>query len=68
LLRRLAEASGGEFVSLDHVARLPQRIAALTDERMRYVEHPLWHSPMLFAFVIACFVAEWALRKRLGLA
>ena len=43
-------------------------IAALTDDRMRFVEHPLWHSPLLFAFVVACFVAEWAMRKRLGLS
>jgi hypothetical protein len=68
LLRRLAESTGGEFLTLDHVSRLPQRIAALTDGRMRFVEHPLWHSPLLFAFVVACFVAEWAMRKRLGLA
>src|SRR5436189_208107 len=67
-LRRLAESTGGEFSTLDPVSRLPQRIAALTDARMRFVEHPLWHSPLLFAFVVACFVAEWAMRKRLGLA
>jgi hypothetical protein len=68
LLRRLAESTGGEFLTLDHVGRLPERISTLTDERMRYVEHPLWHSPLLFVFVVACFVAEWAMRKRLGLA
>lgn len=68
LLRRLAESSGGEFLTLDQIGQLPDRLAAVTARRTRLVEHPLWHSPLLFAFVVACFGAEWALRKRVGLA
>ena len=29
---------------------------------------PLWHQPLVFLFALACFVAEWGLRRRRGLA
>ncbi|HZK82132.1 MAG TPA: hypothetical protein VFC46_13715, partial [Humisphaera sp.] len=68
MLRKLAEASGGEFLTLDQVDRLPERLSAAGDTRSRYAELPLWDSPYLFVVVIGCFGVEWALRKRLGLA
>jgi hypothetical protein len=68
MLRKLAEASGGEFLTLDQVDRLPERLAAVGDARSRYGELALWDSPYLFALVVGCFGAEWALRKRVGLA
>ncbi|HWE03828.1 MAG TPA: hypothetical protein VG326_15595 [Tepidisphaeraceae bacterium] len=68
MLRKLSEASGGEFLTLDQVDRLPERLAAAGDTRSRYAELPLWDSPYLFIVVIGCFGVEWALRKRLGLA
>ena len=68
LLRRIADASGGEFLTIDQAASLPRRIAETGDNRSRYVELRLWDSPYLFAFVVACFAAEWGLRKRFGLA
>ena len=34
----------------------------------RLAEYPLWDSPYLFVFVLACLSTEWALRKRFGLA
>jgi hypothetical protein len=68
LLRRLAESSGGEFFTLDEIGRVPERLLAVNENRSRYAEQPLWDSAYLFVFVVACFAAEWALRKRLGLA
>jgi hypothetical protein len=68
LLRKLAEASGGEFLTLDQVDRLPERLAAAGDARSRFAEMPLWDSPYLFGLVLGCFGLEWAMRKRLGLA
>jgi hypothetical protein len=29
---------------------------------------PLWHTPLLFLFALACFGAEWTLRRMKGLA
>jgi len=67
-LARLAEASGGEVYRLDDLPRLVERLRAATRRRSRYVEQRLWDSPYLFVLVVACFAAEWAARKRLGLA
>ena len=67
-LRKLADATGGEFLTLEQVGRLPERLAAAGDARSRYAELPLWDSPYLFALVVGCLGAEWALRKRVGLA
>jgi hypothetical protein len=67
LLSRLAESSGGEVVPLEQVGKLPERIRERTTGRSRYVEQRLWDSPYLFVLVVACFAAEWAARKRLGL-
>jgi hypothetical protein len=68
LLRRIAEASGGQMLTLDRLAELPGLLAATGTDRTRYAEWAIWDSPLLFLFVVACLGAEWALRKRLGLA
>jgi hypothetical protein len=68
LLRRIADASGGQFLPLERIGELPSLLAATGEHRSRYSEWPLWDSPLLFGFIVACFGAEWALRKRLGLA
>ena len=68
LLRRLAEASGGQFLPVEQIGRLPQLIADTTDTRARSVEQSLWDSPYLFVLVVGCFGVEWAMRKRIGLA
>jgi hypothetical protein len=47
---------------------LPRLLAATGDGHSRYSQWRLWDSPLLFLFVVACFGAEWAMRKRLGLA
>ena len=51
--------------------QLPYCRQLIADARLRQprtAEIDLWDSAYLFLFVISCFVAEWALRKRLGLA
>jgi hypothetical protein len=68
LLRRLAEASGGQFLPLERLGELPGMLASSGANRSRDYEVSLWDNPLLFVFVVACFGAEWALRKRLGLA
>ena len=29
--------------------------------------YPLWDQPLVFAFALLCFVAEWGLRRMRGL-
>lgn len=67
-LRRLADASGGQFLTLEELSSLPQRLADNRQKQSALVEYTLWDSPYLFGFVLACLSAEWAMRKRFGLA
>jgi len=67
-LRRLAESSGGEVVPMDQLAHLPEKLKGRRSDQAQLAEATLWDSPYLFGFVLACLGAEWALRKRLGLA
>lgn len=67
-LQNLAEATGGKCLNLEQVPTLP---ALLEDARKRHpqtLELRLWDSGYLFIFVLSCLSAEWALRKRFGLA
>jgi hypothetical protein len=67
-LRQVADASGGEVLPVVEAGRLPAELQRHGGERPKTVEYALWDSPYLFLFVTACLSAEWALRKRLGLA
>ena len=68
LLRRMAESSGGRFVQLDQLNTLPRLLAENQEKQNQLIEYTLWDSPYLFGFVLACLSAEWALRKKFGLA
>jgi hypothetical protein len=68
LLRRLSASSGGEFHTLESFKELPKQLSALREREPRTAEVRLWSSWYLYAFVLACLGAEWALRKRFGLA
>lgn len=67
-LRDLAEATGGEFLTMEQVGRLPERLIVASESHARFVEVRLWDSPLLFILVVGCLGTEWALRKRFGLA
>jgi hypothetical protein len=67
MLQKLAQASGGEFLTLEQVDGLPRRLAAVGDARSRFAELSIWDSKYLFILVVGCFGVEWGLRKRLGL-
>jgi hypothetical protein len=68
VLSRLAESSGGELLRLEQLDRLGSQLGSTSRRRAASVEQQLWDSPYLFGLVVACFTAEWAARKRLGLA
>lgn len=68
VLSRLAESSGGQVYDLEQMAQLGRRVNSSTTNRPRFAEQRLWDDPYLFVLVVACFAAEWAARKRLGLA
>ena len=68
LLESIARDTGGEVIDptkLDQfVAGLPNRKAPITETW----SNPLWHRPAVLAFALACFAAEWGLRRRKGMA
>jgi hypothetical protein len=66
-LRRLAEVTGGQFFRMDQIDALARRIDAIHDDVNHPIEIPLWDGPYLFALVLGCLSAEWAVRKRMGL-
>ncbi len=68
LLETIAKKTGGEMIpagKLDDFAKsLPHRQAPITETWTS----PFWHQPAVFLFALACFVAEWGLRRWKGLA
>jgi uncharacterized membrane protein len=67
LLESLARKTGGEMVgagALDQFARrVPRRPAPVMDAWT----YPLWHTPAIFGFALACLLGEWGLRRWKGL-
>ncbi|MBM80477.1 MAG: hypothetical protein CMJ78_07780 [Planctomycetaceae bacterium] len=67
LMQAIAKKTGGRIVK---PAELPQFVAGLATEEMPVSEmwtFPLWDHPAIFAFVLACLIAEWGLRRWKGL-
>ena len=67
-LARLADSSGGQMMSLETISNLPDRLGEIQNRQASPATLRLWDSAYLFLFVVACLVAEWSLRKRVGLA
>ena len=67
-MAELARKTGGEVIAADRLEKfardMPQRKAPITET----VTEPLWHTPWMFLFSLACFLGEWGLRRRSGLA
>jgi uncharacterized membrane protein len=68
LLEQIARQTGGQVLApsqLDSlVAGLPRRSAPI----MESWSFPLWHRPVVFLAGLACFLAEWGLRRWKGMA
>ncbi len=68
LMADLARKTGGEVIAAERLETfsrdLPRRNAPITET----VTEPLWHTPWVFLFSLGCFLAEWGLRRRSGLA
>jgi len=68
LLEQIARQTGGDVLAPDDLekwaASLPRRTAPIMESRSM----PLWHQPAVFLFALACFIAEWGLRRWKGLA
>ena len=68
LLEEIARKTGGELLRPDQLARF---VGGLNERKAPIVEtysYPLWHTPILFALALSCFIAEWGIRRLKGLA
>jgi hypothetical protein len=67
LLETIAQRTGGEVVAMENlrsfIQKLPDRRAPITET----TTSPLWHKPVVFLFVLGCFLTEWGLRRWKGL-
>jgi len=68
LLENLARQTGGEVIAATDLeafaGRLPNRKSPVTESWSL----PLWHQPLVFLLALACFAAEWGLRRWKGMA
>ncbi len=69
-LKRIAEAGGGTFRTLDGLGRLLAELAAGLEPQYEAAERrlPLGTGRIFLAIVIALLAAEWLLRRRWGMA
>ena len=67
LLQELAQKTGGRIVRADELSEFARGLPRQAAPVMETWTHPAWHTPAIFAFAVACFLAEWALRRWKGL-
>jgi uncharacterized membrane protein len=67
LLETIARRTGGEIVPMEDLRKfvrsLPHRAAPITET----ASEPLWRQPAVFLFALACFLADWGIRRWKGL-
>ena len=68
VLQRLAAATGGSYVRSADVARIPPLLRTSGGPAGPPEVRDVWHSAWSLVAIIALLGAEWALRRRVGLA
>lgn len=67
LLEELAHKTGGEMVAVADLGKFAARLPQMTAPVMETWSQPAWHTPLMFAFALACLLAEWGLRRWKGM-
>ncbi len=67
LLEDIARKTGGQVVPVDELDKFARRLPQLRAPVMETWSYPAWHTPLMFALALACFLAEWGLRRWKGL-
>ena len=67
LMESIAKKTGGEVVTLDKLQRFVRELPRKSAPVMDSWSYPLWHTPAMFGFALACFAAEWGIRRWKGL-
>jgi uncharacterized membrane protein len=67
LLEDLARKTGGEIIAAADLEKFAQRLPQLRAPVMETWSYPAWHTPLMFAFALACLLTEWGLRRWKGM-
>jgi len=67
LLETIARETKGEVIAADKLGAFVRTLPNRTAPVMETWTHPAWHTPVMFAFALACLLAEWGLRRWNGL-
>ena len=66
-LETLAKQTGGEIVPASSLESFAKALQSKKAPIMENSAIPLWHTPAMFLFALACFVTEWGVRRWKGL-
>ena len=67
VLRRVARASGGQYLAARDASRLPALLSESNAEPAAPRLEDLWHNAWIFIAIVMLLAAEWTLRRRWGL-
>jgi uncharacterized membrane protein len=68
LMEQLARQTGGRVLAPDELEAFAKELPAKRAPVNETWTRPLWHTPWMFLFALACLVGEWGLRRWKGLA
>jgi hypothetical protein len=68
LLEQVARRTGGRIVAADQLGAFARKLPQQTAPVMETWTRPAWQTPLVLLAAIACFVAEWGLRRWKGMA
>ncbi len=67
LLEDIARKTGGQVVPMAELSEFVSKLPELRAPVMETWSYPAWHTPLMFAFALACLLAEWGLRRWKGM-
>lgn len=67
-LEELARKTGGEVIAANNLNEFAQKLPHRRAPVMEAWTFPLWHTPAMFGFALACLITEWGLRRWKGMA
>jgi uncharacterized membrane protein len=68
LLENLARQTGGELITPEKLTSFVGSLKSRRAPIQETISTPIWDKPLVFLFALACFLAEWGLRRMRGLA
>ena len=67
VLRRVARASGGQYLAAADVSRLADLVSGAGSQPAAPRLEDIWHNAWIFTIIVMLLACEWTLRRRWGL-